>query len=162
MKYLRKFESNDDELDIDYIKECFVDYLDNHSIFTVDEFNDGRKCIDVSILLPDVKYYNNNFIKISNSENYDLSDKIKEFEIYLNFYKEMEACIDKVKIQFPYVEVGTSNSGRYIYGDNGHTQEYLETHIEITFVLPKKRATEGLEKNKLNLVNSSNLKNTWI
>lgn len=160
MRHLKKFESSDDNLDIEYIKECFVEYLGGHNDFIVDELSDGRKCVDILIILPGIEYSKSedSFIISNTEEYYKISDKIKSINDSLNFYKDIESCIEKVKIQYNDIEIETSNDREGLTYDNSGFESFIRIH----FVLPKIKITKDFEKNKLNFVNFKDLDKSWI
>ena len=98
MKRLRRFnESVDNTLDKEYIKDCFVEFLDNSNNYTYtddDEISDhyGTKrnsYIEIHIDLP-----------VLNEIDFN---KIVEMNNQLNeIYSELQTCIDKVKIKYNY------------------------------------------------------------
>ena len=103
MKRLRRFnESVENTLDKEYIKDCFVEFLDNSDNYTYtddDEISDhnGTKrnsYIEIHIDLP-----------VLNEIDFN---KIVEMNNILNeIYSELQTCIDKVKIKYNYVyEIG--------------------------------------------------------
>ncbi len=103
MKRLRRFnESVENALDKEYIKDCFVEFLDNSDNYTYtddDEISDhnGTKrnsYIEIHIDLP-----------VLNEIDFN---KIVEMNNILNeIYSELQTCIDKVKIKYNYVyEIG--------------------------------------------------------
>jgi hypothetical protein len=99
MKRLRRFnESVENTLDKEYIKDCFVEFLDNSDNYTYtddDEISDhnGTKrnsYIEIHIDLP-----------VLNEIDFN---KIVEMNNILNeIYSELQTCIDKVKIKYNYV-----------------------------------------------------------
>jgi len=98
MKRLRRFnESVENTLDKEYIKDCFVEFLDNSDNYTYtddDEISDhnGTKrnsYIEIHIDLP-----------VLNEIDFN---KIVEMNNQLNeIYSELQTCIDKVKIKYDY------------------------------------------------------------
>ena len=103
MKRLRRFnESVENTLDKEYIKDCFVEFLDNSDNYTYtddDEISDhnGTKrnsYIEIHIDLP-----------VLNEIDFN---KIVEMNNILNeIYSELQTCIDKVKIKYNYqYEIG--------------------------------------------------------
>lgn len=148
MKYLKKFENNNNgELDIEYIKECFIDFMNEYNEI-VEGTLDGRKYAQAFIMLPHIKRINNKYVQTHLSEYYEIGDKVKEMEENVSFYKDMEVCIEKVKIEFPEIEVSISNLKSTYSTSN---RESYETFIRIEFYFPKPQVTKDLEKNKLNI-----------
>ena len=99
MKRLRRFnESVENTLDKEYIKDCFVEFLDNSDNYTYtddDEISDhnGTKrnsYIEIHIDLPVLN-------EIDFNKIVDINNKLNEI------YSELQTCIDKVKIKYNYV-----------------------------------------------------------
>jgi hypothetical protein len=101
MKHLRQYNEdveNQFEFDEEYIKECFIEFFDDPDKYDVYEETDDRiEYIEyfLAINCPDLEIETNhnvdNFIKIS--------------EELVDFYKEIEVCIERVKIKYPDVDV---------------------------------------------------------
>lgn len=109
MKHLRKYNEDvnqEFEFDEEYIKECFIEFYDDSDKYDVCEEADitneyiehglGINCPDLEIL-----------------EEYGIEKFIKTSEELADFYKEIEVCIEKVKIKYHDVDV-------ILYQDN-HT-----------------------------------------
>lgn len=155
MRYLKKFENNNNELDVEYIKDCFVEFLDNGAEVEVDELEDGRPYIEFVINLPGIKYKNEKWKrKYKLGGKFNIEDKINYYNILVEHYKNIELCIEKAKI----------NNENIIVEINNETEldgkQEFEAYTFINFTLPKKRM--NLEKNKLNIVKYSDLNDTWI
>ena len=97
MKRLRRFNEDVDTLDKEYIKDCFVEFLDNTDNYTYDDTDEisdhnGTKrnsYIEIHIDLP-----------VLNEIDFN---KIVEMNNILNeIYSELQTCIDKVKIKYNY------------------------------------------------------------
>jgi len=97
MKRLRRFNESVDTLDKEYIKDCFVEFLDDPDNYTYtddDEISDhnGTKrnsYIEIHIDLP-----------VLNEIDFN---KIVEMNNILNeIYSELQTCINKVKIKYDY------------------------------------------------------------
>jgi len=106
MQYIRKFNENKSELDIEYFRECFIEFLDNtkenENNYTTNEINEynwhhkGQENWHIQIFFPhfDVKrknYVDDNFMK----EMSEHSDMVNEV------YKDINVCVEKVKIKYP-------------------------------------------------------------
>jgi hypothetical protein len=109
MKHLRQYNEDinqEFEFDEEYIKECFIEFYDDPEKYDVYEEADntneyiehglGINCPDLEIL-----------------EEYSIDKFIETSEELTDFYKEIEVCIEKVKIK--YHDVGV-----ILYQDN-HT-----------------------------------------
>lgn len=101
MKHLRKYNEDvnqEFEFDEEYIKECFIEFYDDSDKYDVCEEADitneyiehglGINCPDLEIL-----------------EEYGIEKFIKTSEELADFYKEIEVCIEKVKIKYHDVDV---------------------------------------------------------
>lgn len=103
MKHLRKYNENvnqEFEFDEEYIKECFIEFFDDVDGFNYDvceeaditneyiEHGLGINCPDLEII-----------------EEYSIDEFIKTSEYLVDFYKEIQVCIEKVKIKYPDVNV---------------------------------------------------------
>jgi hypothetical protein len=99
MKRLRRFNESVDTLDKEYIKDCFVEFLDDIRNKIYDENSDyadgykrelyGDSFIEVYIALPKLN-------EMSFDEIVDMNNKLNEI------YTELQTCIDKVKIKYNY------------------------------------------------------------
>ena len=96
MKRLRRFnESVENTLDKEYIKDCFVEFLDNSDNHISDDtehhslYRTGEVYIEVYIDLPVLN-------EIDFNKIVDINNKLNEI------YSELQTCIDKVKIKYDY------------------------------------------------------------
>ena len=100
MKRLRRFNESVDTLDKEYIKDCFVEFLDDPDNYTIDDLDDdtnyqlnkeiyGEVYIEVHISLPVLN-------EIDFNKIVDMNNKLNEI------YSELQTCIDKVKIKYDY------------------------------------------------------------
>lgn len=109
MKHLKSYNEDvnqEFEFDEEYIKECFIEFFDDNEKYDVCEEADntydyiehslGINCPDLEII-----------------EEYGIDNFIKTSEELVDFYKEIEVCIEKVKIKYHDVDV-------ILYQDN-HT-----------------------------------------
>lgn len=99
MKHLKKYnESIDFEFDEEYIKECFIEFYDDPDKYDVYEDADNtNEYIEhgLGINCPDLEI----------EANHNVYDFIKISEELVDFYKEIEVCIEKVKIKYTDVDV---------------------------------------------------------
>ena len=101
MKHLRKYNedvSKEFEFDEEYIRECFIEFFDDPDKYDVYEEADERIeyiYYGLSINCPDLEI----------ETNHNVDDFIKISEELVDFYKEIEVCIEKVKIKYPDVDV---------------------------------------------------------
>jgi hypothetical protein len=96
MKRLRRFNESVDTLDKEYIKDCFVEFLDDPDNYTYsddDEVSDHNikrnSYIEIHIDLPVLN-------EIDFNKIVDMNNKLNEI------YSELQTCIDKVKIKYDY------------------------------------------------------------
>ena len=101
MKHLKKYNEDVNqnfEFDEEYIRECFIEFYDDTDKYDLCEECDvtseyiehsiGINCPDLEIL-----------------EEYSIDEFIKTSEELIDFYKEIEVCIEKVKIKYYDVSV---------------------------------------------------------
>ena len=107
MKHLRKYNEdveNQFEFDEEYIKECFIEFFDDPDKYDVYEEADSTPGYNgytehgLGINCPDLEIYD------THETTYSVGDFIKISEELTEFYKEIEACIEKVKIKYPDVD----------------------------------------------------------
>ena len=106
MKHLRKYNENVKfEFDEEYIKECFIEFYDDAKYDMCEEYDTNSEYIgyELGINCPDLEIL----------EEYGIEKFIKTSEELADFYKEIEVCIEKVKIKYHDVDV-------ILYQDN-HT-----------------------------------------
>lgn len=100
MKRLKRFNESVYTLDKEYIKDCFVEFLDDPDNYTIDDLDDdtnyqlnkeiyGEVYIEVHISLPVLN-------EIDFNKIVDMNNKLNEV------YSELQTCIDKVKIKYDY------------------------------------------------------------
>jgi hypothetical protein len=108
MKHLRQYNEdveNQFEFDEEYIKECFIEFYDDPDKYDVYEEADSTPGYNgytehaLGINCPDLEIYD------YNETTYSVGDFIKISEELVDFYKEIEVCIEKVKIKYPDVDV---------------------------------------------------------
>lgn len=108
MKHLRKYNEDVNqnfEFDEEYIKECFIEFYDDAKYDVYEEVDNTNEYIEhgLGINCPDLEIL----------EEYSIDKFIKISEELTDFYKEIEVCIEKVKIKYHDVDV-------ILYQDN-HT-----------------------------------------
>lgn len=94
MKHLKRYnESLDNKEDIiEYIKLCFVEFYDKgEDVVFTEEFNDGES-ITFEMVIDEPK--------LDKGYDSDINVFIKHGEEITEFYKEVENCIEKVKIKY--------------------------------------------------------------
>jgi hypothetical protein len=101
MKHLRQYNEDVNqnfEFDEEYIRECFIEFFDDPDLYDVYEEADiTNQYIEhgLSINYPDLEII----------EEYGIEEFIKKSEQLVDFYKEIDVCIEKVKIKYPDVKV---------------------------------------------------------
>jgi len=108
MKHLKQYNEDVDqkfEFDEEYIKECFIEFYDDAKYDVYEEADNTNEYIEhgLGINCPDLEIL----------EEYSIDKFIKISEELTDFYKEIEVCIEKVKIKYHDVDV-------ILYQDN-HT-----------------------------------------
>jgi hypothetical protein len=106
MQHIRKFNENKSELDIQYVEECFIEFLDdtpeNKNNYTENDTREdtwhhkGQEFWNIQIFFPsfDVRrknYIDDNFM-IKMTEHIDIVNEI---------YKDIIVSTEKVKIKYP-------------------------------------------------------------
>ena len=160
MKHLRKYNESKEEFNTKYLDECFVEFIDSGSeTETDDDYGDGRKYYEISMNLPGVQYKNGQWIL--NKED-TLLGNLKYAEELLEFYKEIENCIEKVKIKYPNIEIKfniekESNTKNDI---GGSYIELFDAYVMLILIEAKSTINKPMKKG-LNIINFSELDNTW-
>lgn len=98
MKHLKKYNESKDDVDIEYIKDCFIEFKDNSKYeYEIEEDNHDTYLIGIGInILPtlpeiDMEHTISELVEFSNSLN--------------NFYLDVENCVNKVKLKYPNIYV---------------------------------------------------------
>ena len=93
MKHLKKYnESIDFEFDEEYIRQCFIEFFDDPDLYEVlEEADITNQYIEhgLNITCPDLEIM----------EDYSIEEFIETGEKLVDFYKEIDTCIEKVKIK---------------------------------------------------------------
>lgn len=164
MRYLSKFNESNEEFDVEYFVTCFVDLIDEfdgeYDHETIGKDESKQQVFFVGLNLPRVKSVKGNWsINLSND---DISDRIKYAQECIEFYRDIEVAIKKVKINYPDYKVEINHETED-FGSGIEGTRYREAYIQIEFIEPIKTKTieKGLKKGKLNFINSSELDGTW-
>lgn len=115
MKHLRKYNEIKDEMVInEYINDCFIEFIDygakvKHRRYADIETSFSKELenssyFDITINVPDCWF----------SSGSTLSKNKKSAETLVEFYTDIENCLDKVKIKYPNIKEV------YITNSNGH------------------------------------------
>ncbi len=163
MRYLSKFNESNEEFDVEYFVTCFADLIDefdgDYELETIGEDESKQQVFFVGLNLPRVKSVKRKWsINLSN----DISDRIKYAQECIEFYRDIEVAIKKVKINYPDYKVEINHETED-FGSGIEGTTYKEAYIQIEFIEPIKTNTieKGLEKGKLNFIKSSDLDGTW-
>jgi hypothetical protein len=160
MKHLRKYNESKEEFNTKYFNDCFIEFIDSGSWSEIgDDYGDGRKYYEISMNLPGVQYKNGQWIL--NKED-TLLGNLKYAEELLEFYKEIENCIEKVKIKYPNIEIEfniekESNTKNDIVGSY---IELFDAYVMLILIEAKSTINKPMKKG-LNIINFSELDNTW-
>jgi hypothetical protein len=124
MKHLRKYnEDLDSDLaGIEYIKNCFVEFIDKGAQV---EIGDDNEYIQIIINLPGVTFTDTwNYTGVGNS----VKERIKYHEISTEFYLDIDNCIDKVKLKYPDKECDIDSEM-----ENNDEDGYFEAYLMLTY-----------------------------
>ena len=119
MKLKRFNESIECEIDIEYVKNCFIDTIDNGFKVKItrdlDDFADYdlKTCI-VSISLTTLKFYR---------EEKSIENVIDEFDKVAEMTRDIKVSIDKIKIEYPNINI-------IIYMDHCQTTSSIEIEFD--------------------------------
>lgn len=109
MKFIKKYnESSDSKVDIEYIKDCFIDVLENNyfeSEIKRDDYEERRVCfrrikVDIKIITPDPKGQNSIIgrVDVTLDQLKKRVDKMNELVL------DIETAIKRVLDYFPEVK----------------------------------------------------------
>lgn len=99
MRHIKKYNEGKEEVDINYIQDCFIEFQDDlkydYEIGDIDESEGFIICIGIDVLPTppeiDTEYSISELVEYGNSLN--------------NFYLDVENSIDKVKLKYPNIRV---------------------------------------------------------
>jgi hypothetical protein len=126
MKHLRKYNEDieSDLQGIEYIKNCFIDFIDKGALI---EIGDDNEYIQIIINLPGIS--NNNGSWENNNSLDTIEERIEFHEISKEFYLDVDNCVNKVKIKFPNKEFNFEIDEE----DDGHPDYLFEASLMITY-----------------------------
>ncbi len=155
MKHLRKYNEDKEEFEIEYFNECFIDFIDDGAISEIgNDYGDGRKYYEITINLPGSEYKDGSW---SFKRESTLSGNLKYAEELVEFYKDIDTCIDKVKIKYPNIEIDFSIEKE----DNDAFKEGLfDAYVILALVQGKSIINKPMKKG-LNTIKFSELGDTW-
>lgn len=160
MKHLRKYNENKEEFDIVYFNECFIDFIDDGAISEIgNDYGDGRKYYEITINLPGSEYKDGSW---SFKRESTLSGNLKYAEDLVEFYKEIDSCIEKAKIKYSNIEIdfNIEKEGNTTDSIEGKYTELFDAYVILALVQGKNVVKKSMTKG-LNTINLSDLDNTW-
>ena len=105
MKHLKKFNENAGVnigvLDHDYIKQCFIDFIDAGAHTQID-----GNTFTMSIVLP---------VNLSNIKGTMMRQYIEGYNKKNEFYKELGRCFYKLEDEYPDLIMNISPGDAYVY-----------------------------------------------
>ena len=148
MRYLSKFNESNEEFDVEYFVTCFADLIDefdgDYEHETIGKDESKQQVFFVGLNLPRVKSVKRKSLASSiwsiNLSNDDISDRIKYAQECIEFYRDIEVAIKKVKINYPDYKVKINHETEdFGSGIEGSTyKEYKEAYVQIEFIEPIK------------------------
>jgi hypothetical protein len=99
MKHLKKYNESNEEFDLGYIQDCFVEFKDDskyqYEIEEDEHAEPGSYIIGIGVnILPGPPAI---------EEEVSIAELVKYGNSINNFYLDIENCIDKVKIKYPMI-----------------------------------------------------------
>lgn len=88
---LKKFNENTTGVDFEYVKDCFVEFLDNGSI-VLESFSKEKSIIAIKIP------YSIDFNL--NGKTYEAGDLIEKINSFNDIFQNIEYCIEKAKSKY--------------------------------------------------------------
>lgn len=135
MKYLQKFNESkfilSEHIDITYVEECFVNFMEEYDTHIDYETQDGEKITWELIVYP------NDFKKIT--EEYD-PNEIPSIREHLDntsaILEQIDGCIEKLRIKYPGLTPAISIE--YEYRDDKTNWGFYNPIVAITVMITKK------------------------
>ena len=112
MRHLKKYNENKEEvfepgidfeyLDSEYIKDCFIEFIDKGAIFEFNEDDDDPRLDQVDIFIQDVDTPNTNisYFKSKRIFNDIIKSNINKAKVILDHWLDIENCVEKVKLKY--------------------------------------------------------------
>lgn len=96
-------------LDSEYIKDCFIEFIDKGAIFEFNVDDDDPRLDQVDIYIQDVDILYNNlsknasisYIKRKRIFNDIIKNNITKAKTLLDHWLDIENCVEKVKLKYP-------------------------------------------------------------
>jgi hypothetical protein len=113
MKHLKKYNESKEEvfepgidfkyLDSEYIKDCFIEFIDKGAIFefNVDDDDPRLDQVDIFISEPDTPNTNISYFKSKRIFGDIIKSNIHKAKLILDHWLDIENCIDKIKLKYP-------------------------------------------------------------
>jgi hypothetical protein len=97
MKHLKKYNESNEEFNLVYIEDCFVEFKDNSEYeYEIEEDELGSYIIEIGInILP---------VPPAIEDELSIAELVEYGNSINNFYLDIENGIDKVKIKYPNIK----------------------------------------------------------
>lgn len=115
MNHIRKFNENNKKMDFNYINMIFIDFIDKGA---KSEINDNEYYIYIDEPMISPSYY--------------IDSHLEKIEKLHNFYLEINSCINKVKEEYPDIDI---NFHIRETGENNAWINSIKRIVSITFTL---------------------------
>lgn len=120
MKHLKKYNESKDDVDIDYIQDCFIEFKDDPIYkYELEDNEDYLISIGVDILPTPRKV----------ESEYKISELVEFSKKLYEFYLDIENCIDKVKLKYPNIKY-FCEEGIYTEKNNNLNRRFLWVRFE--------------------------------
>ncbi len=112
MRHLKKYNENKEEvfepnidfeyLDSEYIKDCFIEFIDKGAIFEFNVDDDDPRLDQVDIYIQDVDAPNNNISYFKSKRIFGdiIKSNINKTKVILDHWLDIENCVEKVKLKY--------------------------------------------------------------
>jgi hypothetical protein len=108
MKHLRKFnESTNSELDHEYIKNCFIEFIDKAAYVETEfdnDYEDGDGIINIYGEEIDVKSFIKMIIEGPKLKDVTIESYVSQSKELVEFYLDIENSINKVRLKYPEIK----------------------------------------------------------
>ncbi len=113
MKHLNKYNENKEEvfepgidfeyLDIEYIKNCFIEFIDKGAMFECNYDDDDPRLDQFDVFIPEPDTPNTNISYFKSKRIFDdiIKSNINKAKVILDHWLDIENCIDKIKLKYP-------------------------------------------------------------
>lgn len=108
MKHLRKFnEGTNSELDHEYIKNCFIEFIDKSAYVETEfdnDYEDGDGIINIYGEEIDVKSFIKMIIEGPKLKGVTIESYVLQSKELVEFYLDIENSINKVRLKYPDID----------------------------------------------------------